>query len=269
MRSQALLGSAISLIGYAAAWPAPRGDETAPQFELYRRQAGTIAPNVTISIDPAYPTNVGFAGPVRNGTAPFLAETNRINTTKPITGRTIEDRYEVEGASSNSTFDITKHWGNTSPWFPSPLFPEAQSHRQLDESCSIDRVFILHRHGDRYPTSYSTEGAPYFGSVIANATQANNLSVSGPLSFLSNWTYQLGAEVLTPFGAQELFDSGIKAYYEYGRLYNASTQPKPVVRTTSEQRMLDSARYWTAGFFGLDAPNLINLQVILEDDGLK
>lgn len=251
------------------------------------RQAGIVPPNVTVSIDPAYPTDVGFPGTTRVGQAPFLAERDRINTTQPKTGASIELRYTAltdansTSPSSNgsatgaadatpSATPIAQLWGNTAPYFPSPLFADAQQYRQLDQQCTLEQVHILHRHGSRYPTSSSTEGAPFFGQVVANASRDGNLTVTGPLAFLSNWTYQLGAELLVPNGAQELFDSGVKHYYDYGALYNASTQQaKPVIRTTSQQRMLDSARFWTTGFFGLDAPSLIDLQVILEGDGFN
>lgn len=104
----------------------------------------------------------------------------------------------------------------------------------------------------------------------ASAGTGPALNASGPLEFLNSWTYQLGAEVLVPNGAKELFDSGVKSWYQYGALYDPKTQPhKPVVRTTSQERMMESARYFTAGFFGLDAPNLINLEVILEGAGFN
>lgn len=144
----------------------------------------------------------------------------------------------------------------------------------LPEQCTVTQVQLLHRHGARYPTSSPTEGAPLFGATIANISKTthpnSNFSASGPLSFLNTWTYQLGAEVLVPVGTQELFDSGVHSYYRYGKLYNATTQKhKPVVRTTSEQRMLDSARFFNLGFFGLNASDAVNLEVIIENgDGL-
>ncbi|PWN34218.1 phosphoglycerate mutase-like protein [Meira miltonrushii] len=247
---------------------------------LFPRQAGIVPPNSTVSLDPAYPTNVGFLGPTKAGQAPFLAETDRINTTCPKTGASIELRYTpLNGTApcnngsdniTSSSTPIAQLWGNTSPYFPSPIFPKTQKYRQIDEQCTIEKVIIIHRHGSRYPTSSPTEGAPYFGQLIANATAAKNLSVSGPLAFLSNWTYKLGAELLVPQGAQEEFNSGIKHYYDYGALYNETKNlAKPVIRTTSESRMLESAQYWTAGFFGLNAPNMIDLQVILEGDGFN
>lgn len=140
----------------------------------------------------------------------------------------------------------------------------------LPEQCTVKQVHLLHRHGARYPTSSTTEGAPFFGATIANITKLthpnSNFSASGPLSFLNTWSYKLGAEILVPVGNQELFDSGVHTYYRYGHLYNATTQAhKPVVRTTSEERMLTSAQFFNLGFFGLNASNLVNLEVIIED----
>lgn len=137
-------------------------------------------------------------------------------------------------------------------------------------------MHVIHRHGSRYPTSDTTEGAPAFGLALAqvkgNASAGTGpaLNATGQLAFLKDWSYQLGAEVLVPNGAQELFDSGVKHYYQYGKMYNPATQPhKPVVRTTSQERMIESARYFTAGFFGLNAPNLVDLEVILEGSGFN
>ncbi|KDN39314.1 phosphoglycerate mutase-like protein [Tilletiaria anomala UBC 951] len=247
---------------------------------LFSRQAGAVRPNATIDISPAFPTDIGYSGTIKYGAAPFLAQNNRLNSTKPNLGAATKADEYTPANSKGSDFNMARYWGNTSPWFPSPLFSEAQKNRQLDPTCKITNVHILHRHGARYPTSYSTEGAPYFGVLATNASTAAAtggaaFTNTGPLAFLSNYTYQLGAEILTPVGAQQVFDSGIKAYYSYGSLYNSTaggngTAPrKPVIRTTSQERMLDSARYWTAGFFGLDAPSLIDLLVILEGDGFN
>jgi len=154
-----------------------------------------------------------------------------------------------------------------SPYFSSPLFADFQETAAvLSETCSVSQVHLLHRHGARYPTSYSTEGAPFFGQTIANATADGNFSASGPLSFLNTWSYELGAELLVPLGRQQLFDSGVHAFFRYGRLYNETTQlHKPVVRTTSQSRILDSSRYFTLGFFGWDAPEKIDLEVVIEE----
>jgi len=155
------------------------------------------------------------------------------------------------------------------------LFSEYQEGAAvLPEQCTVQQVHLLHRHGARYPTSSATEGAPAFGATIANISKVthpdSNFSATGPLSFLNTWQYELGAEVLVPVGTQELFDSGVHSYYRYGKLYNATTQAhKPVVRTTSEERMLTSAQYFALGHWGLNYSSLIDLEVIIENgDGL-
>ena len=52
----------------------------------------------------------------------------------------------------------------------------------------------------------------------------------------STWSYKLGAEILTPVGRQQLFDSGVLHQYQYGGLYKPDT--KIVARTTSQDRIL-------------------------------
>ncbi|SPO28999.1 related to 3-phytase A precursor [Ustilago trichophora] len=227
----------------------------------------------SISSSNPFPTNVGYAGTVKYGASPFLAVTDRIPG--ELKDSSIETRWKPLNATEDCTYNIFHHLGNESPYFSSPIFAEFQKeHARLPEQCTVKQVHILHRHGARYPTSYATEGAPYFGQVIANVSKLtnpnSNFSASGPLAFLNDWKYELGAEVLNPIGNQQLFDSGVHHFYQYGQLYNATSEAhKPVIRTTSQQRILDSARYWTLGFFGWDAPSKINMEIILEGgDGL-
>ena len=101
-----------------------------------------------------------------------------------------------------------------------------------------------------------------FGSKLENITRNGTASWSGELAFLNDWSYALGAEILVARGRQELFDSGVQFYYGYGALYDTST--KIIARTTSEDRMLKSAEYWMAGFFGLSWTNNASLEVIIE-----
>lgn len=85
-----------------------------------------------------------------------------------------------------------------------------------------------------------------FGSMIHNITSNGTAKWSGDLAFLNTWQYTLGAEILVARGRQELFDSGVLHYYNYGALYNTST--KIVARTTTEDRMLKSAEYFVSSF---------------------
>ena len=86
---------------------------------------------------------------------------------------------------------------------------------------------------------------------------------TGQLSFLNNWTYKLGAEILTPVGKQELFDSGVLHQYQYGHLY-PNNGSKIIARSTTQSRMTESAEYFLAGFFGLGWVQNATLELIIE-----
>jgi len=91
---------------------------------------------------------------------------------------------------------------------------------------------MLSRHGSRYPTLDSNVWG--FGAKVAE--KAGRFNATGLLSFLNEWKYELGAEILVPRGRQELFDSGVLHYYQYGQLYNPNS--KIIARTTTQDRML-------------------------------
>lgn len=127
-------------------------------------------------------------------------------------------------------------------------------------------MHILHRHGARYPSG--SGGPSTFAVRLYNATAVNHTVVtgSGPLQFLNGWTYKLGAEILTPPGRQELYDSGVFHRMAYGSLLDTFTSI-PVFRTTSEDRMVKSATNWLGGFFGFPYDTDAHLSIIAEADG--
>lgn len=196
---------------------------------------------------------MGFPGPTPTG-----AEPNAIQTA-PAYPYNDNNQYsfplvapQPKGSDSHSKFDITRYWGNLSPWYSlrsadyglpdaSPLIPEG---------CEITQVLLLYRHGARYPTSGAAPEK--FAQKVANATKTGSLAFSGELSFLSDWTYKLGAELLTPFGRSMLFMLGIQTRQMYGHLLNNFTAAGtlPVFRTQSQDRMVKTAENFAAGFFG-------------------
>jgi hypothetical protein len=120
-------------------------------------------------------------------------------------------------------------------------------------------MHLLQRHGARYPSS--SEGLDSWAAGISKAV-ASGTTFKGELDFLNDWSYKLGKEILVPKGRQELFDSGILNYYNYGHLYNNST--KIVVRTTLQSRMLESAENFLAGFFGLNWTKNANILATID-----
>ncbi|KAJ7239615.1 histidine phosphatase superfamily [Mycena haematopus] len=122
------------------------------------------------------------------------------------------------------------------------------SSAKIPAGCTVQQVHLLHRHGARYPTSGSAPAD--FAAALHAVAATGNLSASGPLAFLNTWTYKLGAEILTPFGRAQLFELGVGFRVKYGDLLKGFTD-LPVWRTTSEERMVDSALHFAAGFFGV------------------
>ncbi|KAJ6496230.1 acid phosphatase [Mycena sanguinolenta] len=202
-------------------------------------------PGVTItSDDPSFPdaTQVNVFGPTPTGDEAFAIET------APVVPDYANIFPLVEPATSDKKkFDVIHSWGNLSP-FQSGNLGLTKSSAKIPAGCSLQQVHLLHRHGARYPTSGSAPAQ--FAAALHAAAAAGNLSASGPLAFLNTWTYKLGAEILTPFGRAQLFELGVGFRVKYGDLLKGFTD-LPVWRTTSEERMVDSALHFAAGFFGV------------------
>lgn len=73
--------------------------------------------------------------------------------------------------------------------------------------------------------------------------------------------------MLVARGRQELFDSGILHWYNYGRLYDPST--RIIARTTTMDRMLQSAENFMAGFFGLNWRDNATIEAVVEAAGFN
>ncbi|KAJ7225057.1 acid phosphatase [Mycena haematopus] len=202
-------------------------------------------PGVTVTSDATFfpdATQINVFGPTPTGDEAFAIET------APV----VPDYANVfplipPPTSDHTKFDVLHSWGNLSPFQSSNLGVTNES-AKIPAGCTLQQVHLLHRHGARYPTSGA---APALFAAALHATAATgNLSASGPLAFLNTWTYKLGEEILTPFGRAQLFELGMGFRVKYGDLLKGFTD-LPVWRTTSEERMVDSALHFAAGFFGV------------------
>ncbi|KAG9248531.1 acid phosphatase [Calycina marina] len=204
-----------------------------------------------------------WAGPTATGRAPFLAQTNPVSfaaTATFVPTNPLETAVPVVGQNQNES--IFHLMGHLSPYFSNPNgFGVAEF--PLPAGANISQVQMLSRHGSRYPTTGSN--VQDLGDKIAK--YSGKFQATGLLSFLNDWKYELGAEILVPRGRQELFESGINHYYQYAQLYNPNS--KIIVRTTTQDRMLKSSEYFMAGFFGLQWTNNATIEVIIEGTGFN
>lgn len=197
------------------------------------------------AVDSYFPdgAQVGYAGPTPTGAEPAAIVTaipfSKVENAFPLSRPNSADGPDV-------AFNVMRHWGNLAPMYSVDSFGLPEASPVIPEGCGINAVHLLMRHGARYPTSDS--GSSHFASKLHAAASQEGFSATGDLEFLATWTYKLGAEILTPYGRDSLFSNGVAFRYRYGNLLNAFTD-LPVFRTTSEDRMLDSALNFAAGFF--------------------
>lgn len=67
---------------------------------------------------------------------------------------------------------------------------------------------MLQRHGARYPASGDPPAE--FATFLHGVANSTGFKASGPLEFLNTWTFELGAELLTTFGQQQLYVDSLK-----------------------------------------------------------
>ncbi|CAD6503852.1 BgTH12-05597 [Blumeria graminis f. sp. triticale] len=228
-------------------------------------QEDNIIPNASsvITSIPQYfqTTPELWAGPTATGMAPFLAQTNPVSFTGTATfvpNTPLETAYPIAGAQQNQ--NVFQLMGHLSPYFPN-INGFGVHEYPLPLGARITQAQMLSRHGSRYPTS--SDLVNNFAQKLANKTIG--FKANGALQFLNNWKFNLGSNILVPRGRQELFESGILHYYQYGQLYNPNS--KIIARTTTQDRMLKSAEYFLAGFFGLEWTQNATIEVIIEANG--
>ncbi|KAK4690069.1 hypothetical protein P7C73_g38, partial [Tremellales sp. Uapishka_1] len=206
----------------------------------------------------AFPTNVGYAGPTPTGSEPYLLATA---PALPLYSGTAPLIPPVK----SQNFNIIQHWGNLSPYYSVASHGLAETNSLIPEGCELKEMHWLQRHGARYPTS----GGDGPAGVSSRLRSAEGWTAKGDLQFLNDWSYKLGAELLTPFGRSQLFNLGVAARVKYGFLLDKMDGRLPVFRTESQDRMLRSAQNFATGFFGFPAEEQYNLEVMIEAPGFN
>ena len=133
--------------------------------------------------------------------------------------------------ADKESFYVPNHWGNLSPYHSVKSHGLPESSQLIPDGCELDELHWLQRHGARYPTS-NPHGPAGFAHRIK---EAKGWKASGELKFLNNWTYKLGAELLTPYGRSQLYNLGVAARVKYGFLLDRFKDRLPVLRTESQE----------------------------------
>ncbi|CAO1626521.1 unnamed protein product [Sympodiomycopsis kandeliae] len=194
-----------------------------------------------------FPDDVGYPGPTEPGSPSDLADEDKVIDSRPM-----PPNFPVETRLPESlygSFDPFLHMGPLTPYRSSDGWgvDDTQYHI-VPETCQIEQVHYLSRHGSRYPTS----GSPA-NKIKDFLAQQPKPQFTGPLAFLNNYQYRLGKEILVPLGRQQLYDEGIQAVIKYGRLIYADIAEfgNIFARAGSQHRIVESGRNWLAGALGV------------------
>jgi hypothetical protein len=160
--------------------------------------------------------------------------------------------------------EISQFWGQYSPYFTVP----SEIPTEIPDQCQISFVQILSRHGARDPTASKTKRY----NATVQKIHANATSYSKDYAFIKDYEYTLGADLLSVFGEQQMVNSGKKFYYRYQDLARHVT---PFIRSSGQDRVVESAQNWTQGFHDarlVDLPSAhdgypYSILVISEDAG--
>ena len=154
----------------------------------------------------------------------------RGSATKPNSCDTVHQGYQCDP-------DISHSWGQYSAYFNVPT--EISS--DVPPGCHITFAQILSRHGGRDPT----QGKSTLYAEIIHKIKSHVQEFRGDFAFLADYSYTLGADKLTAFGAQQMVNSGTAFFTRYKAL---GLQSVPFVRASGQERIIDSAERFDHGF---------------------
>ncbi|KAF3492148.1 uncharacterized protein GIQ15_01665 [Arthroderma uncinatum] len=157
---------------------------------------------------------------------------------------------------------MTTTWGNLRPYENSRGFGMPKG---VPRGCELSEVHVLHRHAQRYPAGEPLE----FVDKLATYKTAHPRRTigKGSLKFLNDWENLLGMDTLLATGSSTEATSGANFWNKYARLLyragpgvarwneslnvfpNGTARPHPIFRTTTQDRILESAKWWLSGFF--------------------
>jgi Histidine phosphatase superfamily (branch 2) len=147
---------------------------------------------------------------------------------------------------------------------------------KVPDSCQVNQVHLLSRHGERYPTNGMGNIIMRFAQNIS-VVEGNNFEST--LAFLNNWKLttndwlyspsdQLEQETVTgpAAGSLRMFTLGNQFRARYENIWNFQSRQRMKVWSSDSRRVIHSARYFSAAFFGAEAD--VSVQVIPETQEL-
>nr|POE79497.1 3-phytase b [Quercus suber] len=169
----------------------------------------------------------------------------------------ISTTESVTPVPQENQWDVLRHQGGNSPWIPKLTGLAEKTTSDVPHGCRIDQVHMMQGMLDLY------------GRI-----QRSNITLQGDLAFVNDSRFFLDDptghfEQLVstgPYaGTLEAFTTGVELRSAYKALLDhAITQHRISLWASDSKRVIDTAKYFSAGFFGIDWRDLANLIVIPE-----
>ncbi|GAB7356918.1 hypothetical protein MBLNU459_g7770t1 [Dothideomycetes sp. NU459] len=161
------------------------------------------------------------------------------------------------------SFNLYEHLGNLSPYF-TPSNTPAHLLSGTPDSCTVDKAFLVHRHGSRQPISGELPVIQNLSYYINNNTALFGKphgSLPSEFQFLiKGWTSTFSLNDLSAVGRQQCFDHGVAFRLNYPSLYTST------VLAGGQDRVVESAQWFAQGYYGRYANETATLDVIGENN---
>ncbi|KAK6465220.1 histidine phosphatase superfamily [Scheffersomyces coipomensis] len=193
-----------------------------------------------------------------------------INSGLLLVGQSVFRGLASPQQAATEQYNLIKFLGGSAPYIQSPGFGISTD---FPETCTIEQVQLLSRHGERYPTVNKGEAFEKIITKLGNTTE----TYSGSLAFLNSYEYfvtdksQYALET-TPENSEGTYAGSINmskhgAYFRnrYKSLFD-DTQVLSVF-TTNSNRVYHSSESFARGFLGNNYSEANVKYSILDESG--
>ncbi|KAF2993680.1 acid phosphatase pho5 [Curvularia kusanoi] len=167
-------------------------------------------------------------------------------------------------------WNILYHLGGNGPWVEK-VIDIVDSGIAVPEDCEVEQVHMMARHAERYPTKAAGRNQ----KAVVQKMRDSGVHFTGDFAFFNSWNLfwddDESLEQLTstgPFsGRLGSFTTGTRLRTRYQQLASrAVARNQTSYWASGSPRVIETARHFALGFFGLDA--LTDLQVVSEEKSL-
>lgn len=162
--------------------------------------------------------------------------------------------------------NLLKHLGGNGPYVPNTGF--GIDYKELPARLQVDRVYLLSRHGERYPTTSQNKELKSTYDKLTQQAGERELHEPNPLGFVYNWEFydesqiEMESNMSRYSGLQDMRNFGAAVRRRYDDLYDPKLlQP---IFAASQKRVVDSAVAFAEGFTGLVNSSDVQMVIIPE-----